>query len=161
MERQCTQCKEIKPQTDFYKDKYNLSGFRSDCKNCGRIANTEYVRKNRESINLRKRQQYQENPLKQIQRNRQYRATPLGRAKRRLDHSWEKIGRRKQMPKWADFKAIKQFYLNCPPDHHVDHIIPLKGKTISGLHVLNNLQYLPAKLNLQKSNRIQTPIIGY
>lgn len=56
-------------------------------------------------------------------------------------------------PKWADLEAIKEFYRNCPKGYHVDHIIPLRGSTISGLHVLENLQYLPAADNLKKSNK--------
>lgn len=58
-------------------------------------------------------------------------------------------------PLWADLIAITAFYAACPPGYHVDHIVPLKGKLVSGLHVLENLQYLPAAENLRKNNRFE------
>jgi len=56
-------------------------------------------------------------------------------------------------PAWADIRAIERFYMNCPPGHQVDHVIPLRGDLVSGLHVLNNLQYLPKIENAKKGNQ--------
>jgi hypothetical protein len=61
--------------------------------------------------------------------------------------------RKYRLPKWADIEAIRQFYMNKPQGYEVDHIIPLSGKTVSGLHVLENLQYLTIAENRSKNNK--------
>lgn len=60
---------------------------------------------------------------------------------------------RQQMPKWADQNEIRDFYAACPAGFEVDHIVPLLGEQVSGLHVSENLQYLPVRENRKKANR--------
>ena len=47
--------------------------------------------------------------------------------------------------------ALKQ----CGLGYEVDHILPLQGKTVSGLHVPENLQVIPTEENRLKNNRVQ------
>lgn len=58
-----------------------------------------------------------------------------------------------RVPAWSEREAIKAFYEACPEGYEVDHIIPLQGETVSGLHVLGNLQYLPMLENRSKGNK--------
>jgi 5-methylcytosine-specific restriction endonuclease McrA len=67
---------------------------------------------------------------------------------------------RRATPPWSNLRSIEAIYVTCPSDHHVDHIIPINGKTIdgyrvSGLHVPWNLQYLLSGINIGKSNRMR------
>lgn len=80
--------------------------------------------------------------------------TPVNKAKCRHTTSIYRARKLKAIPLWADLDKIKEFYDNCPKGYHVDHIYPLAGKTVCGLHTLENLQYLPARENLQKGNRV-------
>lgn len=64
-------------------------------------------------------------------------------------------------PAWADLDAIAAVYAECRRltletgiPHHVDHIVPLKSKTVCGLHVETNLQILTGHDNLSKGNRV-------
>ena len=68
---------------------------------------------------------------------------------------------REAFPDWADRDAIVAIYAECRRlnakagyiAYHVDHIIPVLGVRVSGLHVADNLQILPAKENRQKYNK--------
>jgi hypothetical protein len=51
-------------------------------------------------------------------------------------------------------EEIKQIYLNVPEGHEVDHILPINGLQVCGLHVPENLRYIPKHENRSKSNRL-------
>ena len=65
-------------------------------------------------------------------------------------------------PPWADIKKIKAVYIEASRitketgiPHEVDHIIPLQGEFVSGLHVHTNLQILTREQNRSKGNRYE------
>lgn len=62
--------------------------------------------------------------------------------------------RRNAIPVWADFVAIKLVYQKARElGMQVDHVVPLRGKTVCGLHVWENLQALLSVENIKKGNR--------
>ncbi len=87
------------------------------------------------------------NPHKVLEQSARKRATKLQR-----------------MPKWLTkehrseilsfYKKAQELSSKLNSKYHVDHIVPLRGKTVSGLHVPWNLKVIPAVENMQKSNKL-------
>ena len=118
----------------------------SRCKDCHNKINLARYHSNAETINTNKKKYYKENKHLFIERN----------AKRRADTL-------QATPPWLTEKQrsrIKNIYSVCNKitkttgaRHEVDHIVPLKGEDVCGLHVPWNLAILPYKLNRSKGNR--------
>ena len=72
----------------------------------------------------------------------------------------------KATPQWADLAKIRALYLDAArlseqtgERHEVDHIVPLKGRYVCGLHVENNLRVILGTENRKKFNRLVEDIV--
>ncbi len=158
----CKKCGETKPLTEFQRDWRYVLGVKSSC----RLCLNEYSRVKRFAIKYAKR-----NPEK----IKAYRKKWLAKNKERYDSSrrrWVRENGKKVLaetrkyqaakihrtPKWLTKEqklTMRTFYENCPDGYEVDHIVPLQGKEVSGLHVPWNLQYLEMRANRRKSNTVK------
>ncbi len=99
-----------------------------------RINSRKYIAKNRE----KKREYEKKYRLKYPER------IAHAAAKRRA-------AKKNAIPKWADMEKIKEIYRNRPEGYEVDHVIPLQGRIVCGLHCEDNMQYL-TKINNQRKH---------
>jgi len=107
------------------------------------VANPDKVlAKNKRRIE--KRDQYNGAHREWLKQNPGYMTQHAIRRKKLIDHQ--------QTPPWADRVKIADIYANRPAGYHVDHIVPLKGRTVCGLHCEANLTYLPGTENNNKYN---------
>lgn len=122
-----------------------------ECLECKAVQSKQWDKSNPELVS-RRRKSYRVKHSKTIkQRQQKYysdnRSAFVQRARDR------EIAKLQRTPSWANKEAIEFFYKYRPHGCHVDHVIPLQGKLVSGLHVETNLQWLPAKANLSKGNK--------
>lgn len=145
------------------------------CKKCLSVYNAAYRAKNSERISQYKKKWVQVNRNKKAMQDKRWAETNRERSnahkkrwnkanagvKLALDRKY-KASKAKRAPAWldsADHAEMEFTYIwcnalrSCGLDYHVDHIIPLQGKVVSGLHVPWNLQVIPAAENLSKHNR--------
>ena len=89
-------------------------------------------------------------------RNQRYFATERGKAVNRAKVAKYKAAKLQRIPVWItkdELNMMQFFYIKCPEGSDVDHIVPLQGRNVSGLHVLSNLQYLTKEENGRKANK--------
>ncbi len=131
----CNLCQNILDLSNFYVNNTKVS-YSPICKVCDLQIGKEYRENNRE---------------KEKERSHSYYKRHIGEAAAR--NSYRKGRIKIATPSWANLDRIKELYSSRPEGMHVDHIIPLKGALVCGLHVENNLQYLLASENISKGNK--------
>jgi hypothetical protein len=122
----------------------------------------KWYAENRETIQEQRRRYYEANPdalrrFKAYAKRHYEENKPLYMAK----GAKRRASLLRATPPWANLEAIKAFYVEAARKtaetgikHVVDHIIPLQGRTVSGLHVENNLRVITEIENLQKANKL-------
>jgi len=122
-----------------------------------------YYEANKEKILERCRQHHLENPERKKELARQWKKNNPDKV--RLYNANRKKQTKVATPSWTtpDDKFIVQevYYSAVQKEratgikYHVDHVVPLRGRNVCGLHVWWNLQVLPASENLSKSNSFE------
>lgn len=164
--KHCYKCLTFKLPTEFGKNKSRKDGLSDECKPCKRQQDRDYAARNRDAAKKRASAWYYKNYEYARAKQNEYGKTWL---QNNLDkHAAYQNKRRASKlmatPKWLTESHLLQ--MECKYSlsamlsketgiqHHVDHVVPLKGKTACGLHVPWNLRVIPAVDNLRKSNKI-------
>lgn len=131
--------RENKPEFAAYQKQW-----RADNAESLRLANAKKREIDGDRIRAKRRQHYLDNKSRYVAQARKREADQI-----------------KATPAWADIEKMNEFYAEAARltsltgvKHHVDHVFPLRGKTVCGLHVHTNLQVIPMLENLRKSNRV-------
>jgi hypothetical protein len=164
MDKQCTRCKEVKELSMFGAYKHKAHGYETRCKKCISDLKVEYRR--RKGIHT----QYYQKKSEDRSASVDYEAHKKRVRERAYALYWQepekarlaKRTKHGRMVKWATefdefvvreaHKLAQQRESVLGMKWHVDHIIPLQGRNVSGLHCCQNLQVIPQTINNQKKN---------
>ena len=151
----CTVCKKKKQLNEFYLRSDGKVG-EYKCKACIQAKRKEYTKTNYEGVRESNRKAVSKHQKKYPERN---------------NAKWAKYqaNKKQAVPKWVDtaelskirslYKTARKMTKLTGVRHEVDHVIPLRGKEVSGLHTLNNLQVIPNQDNLRKGNLLLDDIV--
>lgn len=173
----CSTCKVEKEIIEFHRNASASDGLCGRCKDCDRAykrsdvtraarrrrhatdkerrnANRrEYAKANRDKFSVYQKAYADKNRDKVRELNRKSYNSEKARPKNNARAASRRAN--KGMATLPGYKPqIVEIYKGCPKGFHVDHIVPLKGENVCGLHVPWNLQYLPALENIKKSNKL-------
>lgn len=159
----CKCCGETKEISLFNKDKTRKDGYHSYCRLCSAATKKAAYSKNKQHYIKKAKDWKLSNKNKVVESSKKSRQKH--KAKRRADWMHYNTTKLQACPSWLTkehktkienlykfAKFMEELSLGSIK-YHVDHIIPLRGKTVCGLHVPWNLQVLNSKDNLIKGNR--------
>lgn len=155
----CSSCNTIKKLSEFHK-RGDGPGFRSNCILCTRISNNRRYKKSERQ--LLSEQEIKENRKKACKK---YNSTSKRRALQANYEARRRALKLKACPKWLStydkegilvhYELAKLLSIYLGTKMEVDHIIPLRGINVSGLHVPWNLQIMAKEGNMKKGNRLE------
>lgn len=174
----CTKCNNVKPLAQFYASKTHKDGYHCYCKPCeslrskaknqlnktNRLAKAKEWRKNNKEAFYASIERWR---LAHPNKHQELMKSWAANNRDKVNAKWmrREANKKQRTPAWLTKEQHKQIEVEyslanwctkvTKTSYHVDHIVPLQGKTVCGLHVPWNLQVLPAKLNQQKSNRLE------
>lgn len=146
----CSRCNSEKPYSEFTKRTASKDGYTSACTKC---------------LKKQKRIDYMCEPEKTMERVK--RNWKVKREKdpvyRQAWNQWKYAKELGRVPAWVrftrDLLPKHRALLEKLPGMTVDHIIPLQGETVCGLHVPSNLQALPLSENSSKWNHFHPDLL--
>lgn len=148
----CNKCEIKKPLSEFYKKTNSRDRLNPTCKSCISLVNQQIHQL-----------WYPKNKVKKQVKNKNWSID--NRDKRNAAWMKRRAAKIQRTPTWLSseqLSAIEYFYTIASElswlsegGLHVDHIVPLQGKNVSGLHVPWNLQVIPASENESKGNKFE------
>lgn len=167
MSKICGKCGEEKPLDAFHKDSSKSDGVVSACKVCKTAYAKQYRSENPELVKQTNAKKYAKNKDKYKPKKDAWAAANREKVRGYLRASYRankeayvaQAAKRRALeklavPTWVETEQIKLLYKKASEFAlEVDHVVPLNGKTVCGLHCWENLQLLDASLNRSKSNR--------
>lgn len=133
----------------------NRDAYRSRLQSDPEYNRKQYL-KNAEENRERRRVYVQNNPEKVYETNRNWQRNNKGKVNAAVMLRNIVKYQSASLLSATEKAEIKKFYENCPEGYVVDHIVPLRGEKVCGLHTIKNLQYLTARENTLKSNHFLT-----
>lgn len=132
------------------------------CVECLKLIQQDYRKRNKDKIQKRNSNYKKNNAEKIAETNKSYREK--NRSKRSFQNKKYKTQSRQassvSLTEWDELVISEAYILSKKRkvetgfDWHVDHMIPLRGMYVSGLHCANNIQVIPAVMNLSKKNKM-------